>query len=140
MAKVLYARLCRKIRRDKQTGSYSLRGSFTALPLTNAPVSFVLVVNWQGANETFQQSFAILDADGNLLDQTPATECVLNDRQVNISTAFFYTVFPQAGHYNINVYKNGACIETIPLRIMATQQTDETRPAPFAPLRSAETG
>jgi len=135
MAKVMYARLCRKIKRDKQTGSYSLIGSFVTLELTNYPISFALVVYWAGTNETFQQSFAILDADGNLLDQTPATECILGEKRSNISTAFFHAVFPRAGHYSINVFRNSDCIEAIPLDITEAQQTSESPRAPFVPLR-----
>ena len=134
MAKVMYARLCKKIKRDKQTGSYALIGSFAALPWTDTPTSFVLVVYWSGANETFQQTFAITDADGNLLDQTPTTECVLRDRRINISTAFFHAAFPRSGYYSINVFQNGVCIESIPLPVIEAEQTVHNPEVAFSPL------
>jgi len=137
MAKVIYARLCKKIKRDKQTGSYALVGSFATLPWTDAPTSFVLVVYWLGTNETFQQTFAITDADGTLLDQTPATECVLGDKRINVSTAFFHVVFPRSGYYSINVFQNGVCIEAIPLPVIEAEQAIHNPPFPFVPLPGA---
>lgn len=140
MARVMYTRFCRTIKRNKQTGLYSLLGSFATLELTTTPVSFVLVVYWAGVIETFQQCFAIADLDGNLLDQTPSTQCSLKEKQVNISTAFFYTVFPQAGHYNINIYQNGVCTEVIPLPVVEAQSTGESLPIPLARFRSTTQG
>jgi hypothetical protein len=49
-------------------------GSFANLRLTNAPIGFVCVVYWRGANETFRQSFALVDEEGNTLDGIPAAE------------------------------------------------------------------
>jgi len=136
VAKVFFARLCKEIKRNEQTGLYSLIGSFVHLTLIKGPIGFVCVVYWEAANETFRQSFALMDEAGNLLDETPAMECVLKHQQANISTAFFYTGFPQAGRYNINVFQNGICIETIPLHVMDVQQTID-RPLAFsAPLGS----
>jgi len=130
----MYARLCREIKKNEQTGPYSLMGSFTNLRWTNVPVGFVCVVYWQGANETFRQSFALVDEEGTCLDETPAMECVLNHLQTNISSAFFYTIFPQPGPYNISVYQNGICIETVPLPMREAEQINDSYSAPFAPL------
>ena len=136
MAKIVYARLCRKIKRIEQTGSYSLMGSFVDLPLTKAPIGFVLMVYWEETNETFEQSFAIIDAQGSLLDKTPTTECVLKSKQINTSSAFFYTIFPRAGQYNINVYQNGVCIESLPLPVVEASTTSDRHRVPSTPSRS----
>jgi hypothetical protein len=140
MARVVYARLGSRIKRNEQTGSYSLMGSFTALSLINTPVSFVLIVYWPATDETFPQSFAITDGQGNLLDQTPTTQCVLKSRQINTSTAFFHTVFPRAGQYNINVYQNGICTETIPLAVTEVQEINDDPRSSFAALEGAAPG
>jgi len=140
MAKVMYARLGSRIKRNEQTGSYFLAGSFTALPRINAPISFVLIVFWHDTNETFQQFFAIVDEQGNLLDQTPATECVLRAGQINSSTAFFHTVFPSSGPYSIQVYQNGICTEKIPLAVTAAENTSEGNRSSFASLEGAAPG
>jgi hypothetical protein len=119
VAKVMYARLCREIKRDNQTNRYSLIGSFVDLAFTNAPIGFVFVVYWDGDTlEAFSQSFALVDEAGNILDQTPTLECVLNDQHANISTAIFYTIFPSSGHYNVRIYQNGICTETIPIQVI----------------------
>jgi len=140
MAKVMYARLGSRIKRNEQTGSYSLAGGFTALPRINAPISFVLVVFWQDTNETFQQFFAIADGQGNLLDQTPTMECVLKTGQINTSTAFFHTVFPLSGQYSIRVYQNGVCTENIPLAVTGAEKTDDGHHSLFTPFESAAPG
>ena len=133
MAKIMFARLCREIKKNTQSGLYSLVGSFAHLHWTPGPVGFVCVVYWARGNETFRQSFALTDEAGKLLDETPATECVLTRQRENISTAFFYASFPGAGNYNIAVYRNGVCIKTIPLQVLEASQISSSR---FAPVGS----
>lgn len=141
MAKVLFARLCKEIKKNQQTGLFSLVGSFAHLRLTNSPVGFVCVVYWGRAYETFRQSFALMDQAGNLLDETPSTECVLNPHRETVSTAFFYASFPGAGSYHISVHQNGVCLETIPLQVVeASQIGDRYPPARLAPFESAAPG
>ena len=131
MPKVIFARLCREIKKNQQSGLYSLVGSFAHIEWMKGPVGFVCVVYWEPANETFRQSFALADEAGNILDETPSTECVLTTQGENVSTAFFYVSFPQAGRYNITVYQNGVCIEAIPLQVMEALQISESRSAPL---------
>ena len=140
MAKVMYARLGSRIRRNEQTGLYSLAGGFTALPRINAPISFVLLVFWRDTNETFQQSFAIVDGQGNLLDRTPTTECVLKVGQINTSTAFFHAAFSPSGQYSVQVYQNGVCTENIPLAVAAPEKTGDNHPTSFAYLGNSAAG
>src|SRR5689334_22485064 len=134
MAKIMYTRLGSRIRRNEQTGSYSLGGSFTTLPRINAPISFVLLVFWRDTDETFQQSFAIVDGQGNLLDRIPTTECVLKVGQINTSTAFFHTAFSPSEQYSVQVYQNGVCTDNIPLAIAAPGKPGDTHPTSFAYL------
>ena len=131
MAKVMFARLCREIKKNGQGRSYSLVGSFAHIKWVKGPVGFVCVVYWEKANETFHQSFALTDESGNILDETPSNECVLTRQGENISTAFFYASLPQAGCYYINVFQNGVRIESIPLQVMETPQISDSRSAPF---------
>ena len=74
------------------------------------------------------------DEEGTRLDKTSATECVLNQPQTNISTAFFYTIFPHAANHNSNVYQNGICIESVLLPVREAKQINNSYSAPFAPL------
>jgi uncharacterized protein DUF6941 len=118
VAKVINTRFCREVRRNDQTGLYSLVGSFVDLTFTNTPIGFVFVVYWLGnIDEMFRQSFALLDEAGNILDETPTSDFVLKRRQTNISTAIFYTIFPSAGRYNVNIYQDGICTEIIPMQV-----------------------
>ena len=55
---------------------------------------------------------------GSILDQTPATECVLEHELENIGTAFFYVLFPSPGRYYIDIYQNGVCTDTIPFDVI----------------------
>jgi hypothetical protein len=137
VAKVMFARLGREIRMNQQTGSFSLFRSFVQLRLTNGPVCFICVVYWEPEAETFYQSFALTNETGDILDDTPTTECVLTSHGENISTAFFYTGFPRAGHYSINVYQNGVCIETIPLEVVEPQESTMSSLAPTPSVGSA---
>jgi len=134
MAKVVFARLCREIKKSQHSSRFSLVGSFAHMKWAKGSVGFVCVVYWEKTNETFRQSFALVDEAGHILDDPPSTECVLTRHGENISTAFFYASFPQAGNYNVNVYQNGVCIKTIPLPIMEASQTNDSR---FAPTVSA---
>jgi len=137
MAKVLFARLCREIKKNQQSGLFSLLGSFAHILWMKGPVGFVCVVYWERANETFHQSFALVDELGNILDKTPSTECVLTTQGENVSTAFFYASFPQAGTHNITVYRNGVCIETIPLQVLEASQSSDNHLDRFAPFEPA---
>lgn len=119
MAKVILTRFCRGARQNNQTGLYSLVGSFVDLTFTNSPIGFVLVVYWLGSiNETFRQSYALLDEVGNLLDETPTSDFVLTRRWTNMSTAIFYAMFPSPGRYNVKIYQDGICTEIIPLQVI----------------------
>lgn len=140
MVRVLFARLCKEIRRNQQTGLFSLVRSFAHLRWTNGPVGFVCVFYWEKADETFCQSFALPDEAGNLLEETPSTECVLNPHRETVSTAFFYASFPQAGRYRIRVHQNGVCIETIPLPVVEASQIGDRYPVRLAPFESAAPG
>src|SRR5262245_22374109 len=122
MANVLFARLCKEVKKNTHTGRYSLRGKFDNLTWMDALTDFVLVVYWHGyIGERFSQSFTLMDEAGNILDETPITECELIDQQINMSTAFFDTSFPHAGSYHLNVYQNGICTKTIPLPVIESQ-------------------
>ncbi len=140
MAKVMFARLCKEIKKNQQSGLYSLIASFAHIKLTKGPVGFVCVVYWERADETFHQSFALMDEMDNLLDEMPSTECVLTTQGENIGTAFFYASFPRAGCYHISVYQNGVCIETIPLQVMEASQISDSHLTRFAPFESAAPG
>lgn len=119
MAKVIFTRFCREARRNNQTGLYSLAEGFVELTFTNTPIGFVLVVYWLGnIDETFRQSYALLDEAGTILDETPSSDLVLKRRETSISTAVFYAVFPSAGRYNVNIYQDGICTEIIPLQVI----------------------
>ena len=119
MAKAIYTRFCGKVRRNDQTGLYSLAGSFVDLTFTKTPIGFVFVVYWLGKiNETFRHSYALLDEMGNILDETPTSDFVLKHPQVNMSIATFYTIFPSTGRYNVNIHRDGVCTETIPLQVI----------------------
>jgi len=136
----MLARLCRAIKKNEPDGLYSLVGRFAQLSWRPGPVGFVCVVYWGRGNETFRQSFALKDEVGNLLDETPTTECVLTERRDNVSTAFFYVSFPRAGHYSINVYQNDRCIEDIPLEVVDTQDNLTRSPFYAARFRNAPQG
>ena len=124
MAKVIFTRFCREARRNNQTGLYSLVGSFVDLTFTNTPIGFVLVVYWLGnIDETFRQSYALLDERGNILDETPTSDFVLKHSQVNMSTAIFYTIFPSTGRYNVNIYQDGICTEISPFQVIEPRHT-----------------
>lgn len=124
MAKVLYVRLCREVKKNTQTGRYSLMGKIAKLTWMDALVSFVFVVYWHGySGERFSQSFTLMDEMGNILNETPTTECELNNQEINISTAFFYTTFPHVGRYHVNIYQNGFCTKTIPLHLIDARQS-----------------
>jgi len=119
VAKAIYTRFCGEVRRNHQTGLYSLAGSFVDLTFTKTPIGFVLVVYWLGKiNETFRQSYALLDEMGNILDETPTSDFVLKHPQVNMSTAMFYTIFPSVGRYNVNIYQDGVCTKIIPFQVI----------------------
>ena len=119
MAKVFYTRFCREVRRSDPTGLYSLVGSFVDLTFTNTPIGFVFVVYWLGnINETFRQSYTLMDEAGNILDETPSSDVVLKHPQANISTAIFYTIFPSVGRYTVNVYQDGICTESSPIQVI----------------------
>ena len=133
VAKVMFARLCRGIKKDQQTGLYSLVGSFTQLRLSNGPVGFACVVYWKRGKETFRQSFVLRDEAGNILDATPAIEFVLTREGQNISTALFYASFPQAGQYSIDVYQNGTSVENIPFKVVEAYQGLKRPLAPLGP-------
>ena len=126
MAKVLFARLCREVKKNSQTGRYSLKGKFANLTWMDALVSFVFVVYWHGyIGERFSQSFTLMDEVGNILDETPTMEYEMNNQEINVSTAFFYTTFPQAGCYYVNIYQNGVCTKTVPLHVIESQRSQE---------------
>jgi len=133
VAKVIFARLCKEIKKDLQGGLYSLVGVFTHLRLPNGPVGFVCVVYWERGEETFRQSFVLRDEAGNILDETPATECVLTKQGKNVSTAFFYVSFPSVAQYSIDVYRNGARVESIPFKVVEPYQSLKRPVAPFGP-------
>lgn len=122
VAKVMFARFCRGIKKNERDELYSLVGRFAHLAWVPVPVTFVCVVYWERGNETFRQSFALRDELGNLLDETPATKCVLTRGRDTISTAFFYASFPRTGNYTIDVYQNGLCIHSIPLEVIEAEQ------------------
>lgn len=140
MAKVMFARLCREIKKSQQSGLYILMGGFDHIKWIRDPVRFVCVVYWAKANQTFRQSFVLRDEAGIILDQPPSTECVLTIPGENVSTAFFYTSFAQAGFYNIKVYEDGVCIETLPLEVREASQISESHLARLSPFESATPG
>jgi trehalose utilization protein len=136
----MFARFCREIKKNEEDERYSLAGRFAHLPWVPVPVGFVCVVYWERGNETFRQSFALRDGVGNLLDETPATECKLTRGRDTISTAFFYASFPRAGHYTIRVYQNGVCIQAIPLEVVEAEHSPGNSIVRARRFRSAATG
>lgn len=81
-----------------------------------------LVVYWHGyVGEKFSQSFTLMDEAGNILDETPTTECELTDQEINTSTVFFYPILSHAGCYHVNIYQNGVCTKTMPLPVIDSQ-------------------
>jgi hypothetical protein len=113
---------------------FSVLGDNRSIPLQT------LNIIYPPADETFRLSFTLIDEAGTLLDETPATECVLSGQPENISTAFFYASFPRTGVYTIAVYKNGICIETIPLEVTENQRSRQHPMVPIAPLESGVSG
>ena len=93
--------------------------SFVDLTFTNTPIGFVFVVYWLASiDETFRQSYTLMDKAGNILDETPSSDLVLKQAQAYISTAIFYTIFPSVGSYTVNVYQDGICTEISPIQVI----------------------
>lgn len=112
MAKVLYSFLCRELKKDNQTGNYLPFRTIHSFELVDFPVLFTFMVYWAGeVGEGFEQSFALVDDAGSVLDEMPKMECVLTSRYDNIGAGFFYAIFPRVGRYTINIFVNGVCIE-----------------------------
>ena len=119
MAKILFTRLCREIQKDELTGKNLLVGDSEALAWLNAGVGFVLAVYWLGyIGERFNLSYTLVDEADNILDRPPARECEFIGEEVNLSTANFYAAFPQAGRYQVKIYQNGICAQTIPVPVI----------------------
>jgi len=65
VAKAIYTRFCREIKKDKSTGAYFLKGSFDRFAWMEGLTGFVFVVYWLGRRvESFQQSFALITGGG----------------------------------------------------------------------------
>jgi hypothetical protein len=94
-------------------------GSFVDLTFTNIPIGFVFVVYWLASiDETFRQSYALLDQVGNILDETPSSDLMLKHPNANISIAVFYTIFPSVVSHTVNIYQDGICTKIIPIQVI----------------------
>jgi hypothetical protein len=69
---------------DKETGRYFPLGPIDNFVFSNRDVRFVFVVYWLGVpGESFSQSFTMMDAAGNILNEVPETEyqrCPFSDQ------------------------------------------------------------
>jgi hypothetical protein len=110
---------------DKETGRYFPLGPIDNFVFSNRDVRFVFVVYWLGVpGESFSQSFTMMDAAGNILNEVPETEYRFTRLPQNISVARFQTRFPQTGHYSINIKQNGISIATVPVNVNASSLTN----------------
>src|SRR5512142_2407091 len=102
MANILFTRLCREIQKDEQTGKDLFMGESDHLAWMNTGVGFVLAVYWLGyIGERFSLSYALMDDANHILDRPPTMECEFIGEEIKVSTANFYTAFPQAGSYHV---------------------------------------
>jgi hypothetical protein len=126
MANILFTRLCREMKKDEQTGKNLLMGESDKLAWMNSGVGFVLAVYWLGyIGERFSLSYALMDEADNILAHPPTMECEFIGDEINLSTANFYTAFPHAGSYHVNIYQNGICAKTIPVHVIESQRRRE---------------
>jgi len=52
-------------------------------------------------------------------------ECEFIGEEINVSTANFYSAFPHAGSYHVNIYQNGICAKTILVRVFEFSRSRE---------------
>ena len=124
MANILFTRLCREIQKDDQTGKDLLMGESDQLAWMNTSVGFVLAVYWLGyIGERFSLSYALMDEADQILDRPPTLECEFISEEITVSTANFYSAFPHAGNYHVNVYQNGICAKTIPVDVIEPERS-----------------
>lgn len=124
MANILFTRLCHEIKEDEQTGKSLLMGELDQPAWMNAGVGFVLAVYWLGyIGERFSLSYALIDEADNILDHTPTMECEFIHDEIHVNTARFDPAVQRAGRYHVNIYQNGICAETIPVRVIDSQRS-----------------